>query len=82
MDVLRTTHGDARIVILLAEKLAISLLKKVQRNWPNSLWLFAADGQLHIMKKKGGKRAITSQGGVDQDYVIDTIFIETDGGDW
>lgn len=66
-----------------AEELAIELLNKAARHWPESLWIFAADNQLHVMKKDAsGKIAMKSDGGVDQGFVLESINIEADGGDW
>jgi hypothetical protein len=71
------------------EDLAIQLLKKAARHWPDSLWLFTASGMLCVMRKgPDGERVmlhdrrIHDEGGVDPDYVLDTIDIESDGGDW
>jgi hypothetical protein len=62
---------------------AISSLKRVSKKWPKSLWLFSASGSLLVMKKdKNGKKVIKKNGSVDQDYVIATIDIENDGGDF
>ncbi len=65
------------------EKKAINLLKKAAEIWPNSLWLFAADSKLYVMRKnKLGQHAITEFCGMDERYVIDDIDIDADGGDW
>ena len=65
------------------EQLAVNALKKVAKKWPKSLWLFSANGTLCIMKKDiDGHVAILPTLGVDPDYVVDTIDIENDGGDW
>ncbi len=71
-----------------AEARAINLLKKAARHWPDSLWLFANGHSLYVMQKRDGKRAmlhgryIHREGGVDPDYVVATLDIENDGGDW
>lgn len=56
---------------------AIVSLKRRAKSWPASLWLFSADGTLHVMRKApdGGTVA-------DVRYSIATIDIENDGGDW
>lgn len=70
------------------EQKAINSFKRLSKNWPKSLWLFSASGTLTVMKKKDGKRVMTTDsgnavgGGVDPDYIVDTIKIENDGGDW
>lgn len=38
------------IELTKAEELAIELLKKVERHWPDTLWLFAAEKALVLMK--------------------------------
>lgn len=67
---------------MIDEDLAVDLLKKIARHWPETLWIFAADERLYVMRKKNGKRAMTDRGGVDQDYIIAQVDIEADGGDW
>ena len=65
------------------EKRAIAALKRVAKKWPGSLWLYSASGTLNVMKKKeDGERAITSIGGVNSDYIVTSIDISNDGGDW
>jgi hypothetical protein len=66
------------------EKNAINTLQKLAKKWPSSLWLFSASGCLCVMKKKdNGERAILPDGlSMDQDYCINTIDIENEGGDW
>jgi len=68
------------------EEAAINALKKAAKKWPQSLWLFSADGALCVMKKKpDGSRAVRRLGGsdsIDPDYEIDIIDIENDGGAW
>ncbi len=64
------------------EQAAIDALKEVAKKWPKSLWLYVADGQVHVMRKQGGQRVVTEMGGVDQDYIVDSASIESDGGDW
>ncbi len=68
------------------EKKAIRALKRVAKIWPDSLWLFSGAGTLCVMRKgENNDRVILSgtfQGGFDSDYVIATIDIDNDGGDW
>jgi hypothetical protein len=60
------------------EERAIELLKKAARHWPESLWLYSASGTLYVMKKDAdGKRIVDND-----DFIIDYIKIENDGGDW
>ena len=65
------------------EKKAIRALKRVAKKWPKSLWLFSASGSLCVMKKgPDGNCVMTPGGGVDQNYLVDSIYISNDGGDW
>ena len=66
------------------EDKAIASLQRAANKMPKSLWLFSASGDLKVMKKlPNGKRAMTSNGDVDQEYIVDEIIgIENDGGDW
>lgn len=69
--------------ITYEEREAVASLKSLSKRWPKSLWLFSANGTLNVMKKKrGGKRATLPGGGMDPAYVVATIPIENDGGDW
>lgn len=64
------------------EDKAIRALHRVAKIWPESLWLFSASGALEVMKKNtDGERAKIGVG-IDQEYIVDTIDIENDGGDW
>ena len=68
------------------EARAIRSLKRVARKWPKSLWLYAGSGGLHVMRADpDGGHYHGGPGGrdaVDPDYLIDTIDLPADGGDW
>jgi hypothetical protein len=65
------------------EKKAIAALKRVAKIWPKTLWLFSASGSLHVMKTdENGERVHLPDDGMDPDFVVDTINISNDGGDW
>ena len=64
------------------EQKVIDSLKRVAKKWPKYLWLFSASGTLCVMKKDEDGRKMSVGDGVDQDYVVDYIDIENDGGDW
>ena len=66
------------------EKNAINTLKRLEKRWPDSLWLFSANGTLCVMRHgKNGEQVHTGTGeGVDSEYIITTINIHNDGGDW
>jgi hypothetical protein len=71
------------IILNDAEKRAIRTLHRLATSWPQSLWLFSASGTLCVMKAgPGGEHIHTADDGVDPDYVIDSIDIDNDGGDW
>lgn len=65
------------------ERRAIATLHRLAKRWPESLWLFSASGTLCVMRRRqDGERACTSSGAADPDYVLATINIPNDGGDW
>ena len=71
------------LVLSPEEKKAIAALRRLEKAWPKSLWLYSASGSLCVMKKNAdGEHAETSSGGVDQNYIAAKIKIENDGGDW
>jgi len=68
---------------MLREKTAIKRLNELANGWPRGLWIYSADGRLYVMRcGKDGEQVMNGWGGVDQDYVVDTISIPSDGGDW
>ena len=65
------------------EQKAIDSLKRVAKRWPKSLWLYSGSGLLCVMQcGPDGERVMKDNGGVDQDYIVDSIDIPNDGGDW
>ena len=64
------------------ERNAIASLKRLAKRWPKSLWLFANMDLTVLRKNAEGRQAMTPSGRVDQDYIVDTIAIEADGGGW
>ena len=67
------------------DKKLIQMLKKLEKAWTNTnLWLFVAEGQINIMQgDKDGKPAMTDRGGVDPEYIVDSIVLPgADGGGW
>ena len=57
-------------------------LERVLNDIPRSVWLFAADSGIHMMRKKEGKHAILKTEGMDQDYCLEYVICDSDGGDW
>ena len=67
------------------EEKAIRALKRLEKIWPGTLWLYSTSGSLNVMKSgENGEQVHTpgSNGGVDPEYMITTIGINNDGGDW
>ena len=66
----------------------IKALKRLSKLWPKSLWLYSASGTLTVMRKNdlGDKAMINGRGlrggGFDPDFIVCSIGIENDGGDW
>lgn len=50
-----------------------SVLQSLADNWNDKYWLYVADSSIYIMKKKDGEIAVTDDGGVDQNYIIDSV---------
>ncbi len=67
------------------EQKAIKRLEKLEKTWPETLWLFAGNsGTLYLMKmNEQGAPAMLPNGGVDPDYIVTSFGnIKADGGDW
>lgn len=66
-----------------SEQSTIRALKALARDWPDGLWVFSADGALNVMRTgPSGERVMLETGGVDPEYIVDSIKIPSDGGDW
>ena len=74
-------HPD-EISLTPEEEKAIAALKRLEKKWPESLWLLANEGgSLSIMRKtEEGRVAIDY--GVDAAYEADRVYIQSDGGEW
>lgn len=65
------------------EEKAISDLKRLANRWPKTLWLFSAEGVLHVMRLgPDGQRVQASDGFMDRSASIEQINIPNDGGEW
>ena len=65
------------------EEKAIKSLERLSKRWPETLWLFSGSGSLLVMKYgDDGHPVMTASGAVDQDYIVGTIEIPNDGGDF
>jgi len=61
----------------------ILALEKIANRWPSSLWIFSSGEELCIMRlNEDSERAMTQSGGVDQEYMVASISIPSDGGAW
>jgi len=61
----------------------ISTLRSLEEKWPDNLWIWCADGMLHVMMKgEDGEHVMTESGGVDQSMEVCSFAIDADGGDW
>jgi len=54
---------------------AIRALRRVEKIWPDTLWLFSASGVLHVMRKGEDGEHVHKGEGIDPDYIIDSISI-------
>ena len=66
------------------ESKAVRALENLQKYWPASLWLFAGDGALYVMRKdESGERCVNDDASVDQaGIILELPGIEADGGGW
>ena len=65
------------------EQRVFDLLTRLTNIWPDSLWLWSANGNLYLMRTgRDGERVMTSFGSVDDTYVVDVFNIPSDGGAW
>jgi hypothetical protein len=68
----------------LTENQAIETLKALANRWPDTLWIFSANGTMCIMHyDANGNHGVDAYGCMDQRYLVDTIQgIDNDGGDF
>lgn len=65
------------------ERNAISTLKRLEKRWPKTLWLFSNGMSISIMRcGENGEHVTEDHGGMSLDYIVDSVNIENDGGDW
>lgn len=59
---------------------AINTLKRLEKRWPDSLWLMVDDsGNLHVMRKIDFDRVMENDGRVNMEQCLEVIRIESDG---
>lgn len=62
---------------------AIRRLQSLAKDWPDTLWIWCADGILYVMEKEGVEKVYKGAvDSVDPDYILARIKIPSDGGDW
>lgn len=66
----------------IEELQVIRSLVRLSRRWPASLWIFAADGDFHVMRAGDDGEHIKNGEGNDPAYRLATIKIPSDGGAW
>ncbi len=65
------------------EQRAIKALKRLEKIWPDTLWIFGSCGELTVLKYPEDRAGlVTPSGCVNQDYIVTTIKISADGGGW
>lgn len=62
----------------------VAAFRKVFETQPDNVWVYVANGTVHIMARDtDGKRFTRPGHGSDQDAIVETIGSgEWDGGDW
>lgn len=62
----------------------IAAFHRLAKRAPKSIWLYAGGSSLHVMRARNecGHHAMRPSGGVDPDYRLATIAINSSGGDW
>ena len=61
---------------------AVAELRKLAKNWPKSLWIFAPGDYLYVLRTVNGERVYNADGGVDQSHIVDYVAVPSDGGEW
>lgn len=66
------------------EQNAINALKRLEKRWPETLWIFATGMALHVLKcGENGQHIMNEDGVPDLDYEVAYITdIDNDGGDF
>lgn len=77
---------DIALELTADERRVVAALKRIAKRWPQSIWLYAAGGDLHVMRadEDGGHHYGGSGGrnAIDPAYALDVVRIPSDGGDW
>jgi hypothetical protein len=80
----RWCHEGEIMKLTKKEQQAIDMLKRLALIWPDTLWLFCGGLSVAIMKygPNGEQMTLGEGGGMDPAYLVDTVDINNDGGDW
>ncbi len=59
-------------------------LDKLSENWNDDYWIYVANGEVFLMRKKDGQRVMDAEtGGVDRRFISSAFHgMDADGGDW
>lgn len=75
-----TTSNDE---LTAEEKAAVAALKRLQKIWPKTLWIFVGGNEaLTVLKTRNGERVMGCNGVPDQELEVANIKIPADGGAW
>lgn len=74
---------DRDFILTDDEKRVIRALRRLEKIWPDSLWIYVASGSMCLMRKTDDGDRADVCGGVDDSYRITSFeSIPCDGGDW
>ena len=67
----------------LTRQQVIRALRRLNAGWPDDLWIWSANGDLHLMENnEDGEHAFDGER-VDPAFRVETFSkIDNDGGDW
>jgi hypothetical protein len=66
------------------EQIAIKALRRLEKQWPDTLWLFATGNGIHVMRRgANGEHVMNQFGSPDVACELEYITgIDNDGGDF
>ena len=64
------------------ERRKVRAFEKTLTNLPDDMWVFAASGDVYILRKKDGVPVYNPSGSVDPSYIVCKIVGHIEGGDW
>lgn len=61
----------------------IKTLRKLEKDWPNDLWIFVNGMNVYLMEKSpDGSKQMAPNGSFDDKAIVEAFSIPNDGGDW